>query len=146
VFDVIWPPGEPLVAECLRERRPLRRPWQKERGQHPAPNGTCECGIYALDDPFKLSSYLDSGYPRRNAFHRVIGRVSLWGTVIESERGWRASFAYPAHLFVPLTAHTPDGVNAYSLADGIAAYGVPVDVVPAIATPDILGVVAAKAA
>jgi len=28
----------------------------------------------------------------------VVGSVSLWGTVVEHERGWRAQFAYPARL------------------------------------------------
>jgi hypothetical protein len=28
----------------------------------------------------------------------VIGRVSLWGTLIEHELGWRAQFGYPVHL------------------------------------------------
>ena len=28
----------------------------------------------------------------------MVGTVSLWGTVIEHEQGWRARFAYPARL------------------------------------------------
>jgi hypothetical protein len=33
---------------------------------------------------------------------RVAGRVRLWGTVVECERGWRASHAYPSRLLVAL--------------------------------------------
>ena len=32
---------------------------------------------------------------------RVLGRVSLWGDVVECAWGWRASFAYPAQIYVP---------------------------------------------
>lgn len=33
--------------------------------------------------------------------NRVHGEVSLWGTVIEHEDGWRAQFAYPKSFVVP---------------------------------------------
>ncbi len=33
---------------------------------------------------------------------RVMGKVSLWGTVIETEHGYRASHAYPLRLYIPL--------------------------------------------
>ena len=32
---------------------------------------------------------------------RILGEVSLWGHVLETEGGWRASHAYPCGLFVP---------------------------------------------
>jgi hypothetical protein len=62
----------------------------------------------------------------------AVGRVSLWGVVIECERGWRALYAYPARLYVPtrLTArHLRLGPG--EVAEGLAGYGVPVTVTDA---------------
>ena len=54
----------------------------------------------------------------------MIGTVSLWGDVVECERGWRAAFAYPSRIFVPL------GVpGAAEQAEGLTDYGVPVELV-----------------
>ena len=60
---------------------------------HAAPDPACTCGIYA-------SRSLGDFERPRPAWPppSVIGTVSLWGTVIEHERGWRARFAYPARL------------------------------------------------
>jgi hypothetical protein len=30
-----------------------------------------------------------------------VGEVALWGRLVETERGWRGSAAYPIRLFVP---------------------------------------------
>jgi hypothetical protein len=43
----------------------------------------------------------------RNGRH-VIGRVMLWGEVVECEHGWHAACAYPAHLYVPRVAAVDD--------------------------------------
>jgi hypothetical protein len=145
VYDVAWQPGETLVAECLRQRRAARRPWRKERLTHAAPEERCQCGIYAIDDPFELGSYLDSRYADRDGAHRIVGRVSLWGTVVESERGWRASHAYPAHFYVPLPRERCDRAEAEAIAAGLAEYGVPIEVVTEQATPDLLEALAPRA-
>jgi hypothetical protein len=62
-------------------------------GRHTAPDIRCTCGIYA-------GRSLETFERSRPAWPPppVIGTVSLWGTVIEHERGWRAGFAYPARL------------------------------------------------
>jgi hypothetical protein len=62
-------------------------------GPHDAPDIRCHCGIYA-------SRSLDAFERRRPAWPPtpVVGTVSLWGAVVEHERGWRARFAYPARL------------------------------------------------
>jgi hypothetical protein len=60
---------------------------------------------------------------------RVLGLVALWGTVVESERGLRASHAYPRMLFVPGTGNgtgTVTGTGA-AVAAGLARYGVPIE-------------------
>jgi hypothetical protein len=142
VYDVAWPPGKPLVACCLRQRRVPIRHWRKERLTHAAPDQPCQCGVYAIDDPFQLRSYLDSTYPARDGAHRIVGRVSLWGTVVESERGWRALHAYLTRLYVPLPPESRDRIHAEAIAAELTEYGVPTDVVPLEATPDLLGLLA----
>jgi hypothetical protein len=39
-----------------------------------------------------------TGYAR----YGIHGEVNLWGTVVEHEQGWRAQFAYPKNLYLPL--------------------------------------------
>jgi hypothetical protein len=144
VYDVVWSPGKPLVAACLHRQRSRRRPWRKTRPTHAAPDQSCQCGVYAIDDPCKLNSYLESSYVGRHALHRVVGRVSLWGTVIECERGWRAAYAYPAHLYVPLA--DPAGAAADYIAEELGGYGVPVEIVSNTCTREFLGLLAAAKA
>lgn len=62
-------------------------------GRHIAPDIRCTCGIYA-------SRSLETFERPRPAWPPapVVGTVSLWGTVVEHERGWRARFAYPARV------------------------------------------------
>jgi preprotein translocase subunit YajC len=53
----------------------------------------CTCGIYAA----KTTEQLRQCAYRRFGVH---GEVSLWGTVVEHERGWRSQFAYPKTFFL----------------------------------------------
>jgi hypothetical protein len=48
---------------------------------------------------------------------------------VETDFGWRASHAYPAHIYVP--THRANGrcVDAEIIALGLARYGVPVEIV-----------------
>jgi hypothetical protein len=111
-----WPVGTPLEARCEAHRFRLRR-----RASHAAPAATCTCGIYAM--PFELlrkRAELQDGRPPARSL--VLGTASLWGEIIECERGWRAEFAYPSRLFVPLGVLDEEAM-ALSLAD----YGVPVE-------------------
>jgi hypothetical protein len=113
-----WPVGAPLEARCEAQRLRLSR-----RPRHPAPSETCTCGIYGA--PFELirkKMAIDDGLPAGCLF--VIGTVSLWGDVLECERGWRAALAYPRHLFLPLGFP-----GAAERAVGLRDYGVPVDLV-----------------
>jgi N-formylglutamate amidohydrolase len=60
-----------------------------------------------------------------------MGTVSLWGTVIEGELGYRASHAYPHRLYVPVNrAHRHRKISAAQVAYELkTTYRV--DVVPA---------------
>jgi hypothetical protein len=120
IKSTLWPPGEPLVAECLRTVL-LPRRLRRRRGLHSAPELRCECGIYGTTLE-GVEQYVNEPAIAPEVA-RVVGRVALWGTVIECERGFRASSAYPTHAYVPVE---DDGLWA-ELEDGLAAYRIPVD-------------------
>jgi hypothetical protein len=129
VKPTLWPPAEPLVAQCLRNPRLL--PWLRrgQRGERPVPGLDCECGIYAAELS-ELGPYLSDTYLTPPVM-RVLGKVSLWGTVIECERGYRASHGYPSLIYVPADA-VGHGRGRYDeLLRGLETYGVPVERVPA---------------
>lgn len=126
IKTTLWPAGEPLAASCLHRR--LSLPWGGRRRVHAAPEERCECGIYGAGLEL-VAQYLEA--QRRQGVARVLGRVALWGEVIECERGFRASFAYPVELHVPLDASGDNRRSAADLAEGLARYGVPVELLPA---------------
>ncbi|HZD87938.1 MAG TPA: hypothetical protein VE088_08030 [Gaiellaceae bacterium] len=123
VKRTVWPAGEPLAAECLKAL-PLFD-WLRRRQPHVAPEPRCECGIYAagLDC---VRSYLTDALPDARA--RVIGRVALWGSVVECERGFRASYAYPLALYVPLPRRGRSRAAIEEVAEALTRYDVPVEV------------------
>jgi hypothetical protein len=126
LYDALWLPRKALSARCLHRR--LKVPWRKPM-EHTPPVTDCACGVYAAREPEEALSYIDGGWVDARNVHRVIGQVSLWGQVVECERGWRASRAYPKTIYVPptraplwLSVEHAD-VIALSLTD----YGVPVE-------------------
>jgi hypothetical protein len=130
-----WPVGAPFEARCEAHRLRLPR-----RPRHPAPAETCSCGIYGV--PFELIRKrlaLHDGLPRGRSL--VVGTVSLWGEVLECERGWRASFAYPSRLFMPR-----DSTGVEERAAGLLDYGVPVELLDARGVGEALGDMAGLAA
>ena len=75
---------------------------------------------------------------------RVLGRVALWGKVVECEWGWRGARAYPALIYVPTGPHRnvsmPKGhllgwrpqyvpLPEEEVAAALGEYGVPVEFV-----------------
>jgi hypothetical protein len=83
-----WPRRRPVEARCT-----VPRLLTTGMRPHKAPRLDCRCGVYA-------SGSLDVFGHDRPAWPPppVVGRASLWGTVIDHERGWRARFAYPERL------------------------------------------------
>lgn len=115
LYPVRWSPQRALVAHCLPERRSrVLAPGPRIVPPHTAPCERCGCGVYAAAAPDALLPYVGSG--REGAAARVLGRVLLWGKVVECERGWRAERAYPERLYV----------NEPTAAEGLGDYGVPV--------------------
>jgi hypothetical protein len=88
------------------------------------------------DDPFEPFEVPDFVEPLQAwrvwrvappAVARVLGLVSLWGTVVECERGYRASHAYPLHLYVPIDAAWQKKHCWDELVSGLESYDVPVE-------------------
>lgn len=130
--QTVWPHRRALEADCCRTRIPIlsfRRP------VHDAPAERCRCGIHAgFADCAR--DHLPNILLRPSA-HPVVGRVSLWGDVVECERGWRASRAYPEQLYVPRL--TPDDTLCDDIARGLeVVYGVPVESVGDATASDAL--------
>jgi hypothetical protein len=123
LYPTIWTPREEAVARCELS--------SGTAVPHLAPSGECTCGLYAAASLTAAIAYFDGcGQKSYRPVYRVIGRVSLWGRVIEGDRGWRASHAYPSRLYVP--AHPLGGESSISGEDvgfALADYGVPVELV-----------------
>ena len=114
---VRWEVGEPLIARCLA---PQLTPGPSGHRQH-APDEKCRCGIYG-GTYRDLRSFIETNLVRP-ATLPVLGRVSLWGTVIGENASWRASFAAPERLLVPTFLS-----GAFTIASELEAYHVPVAV------------------
>jgi hypothetical protein len=129
VYNETWLPGQPFVAGCRQRPHPLRRLLRSPQKTHEPPDWSCDCGIYAtrgVDDALRYAkTYGDR--PLR-VLHRVLGRVSLWGSVLEYTDGWRAARAYPLELFVPRLGPAASP-GAEVIADALADYGVAVEIV-----------------
>jgi hypothetical protein len=133
VSPAVWPPGRELVATCDARRRELRRPWRLHPTDHAAPALRCTCGVHAMGRIGYLSTYLPLAnrpyWWMRAPVRQAIGRVTLWGEVVEGARGWRASHGYPAELWLPQLDVNGDAVaDIGAIAMDLADYGVPVRV------------------
>jgi hypothetical protein len=72
-----WPVQEPARATCGRRRHAR------------VPDPACTCGLHAATSMNALRHARDPA---------VLGRVALWGHVIEHERGFRGELGYPQRL------------------------------------------------
>ena len=95
-----WPPGETLQARCAVKA-------------HQAPNSACTCGIYAHKTR-EAAIAQAAGAPGT-----VVGEVELWGAVVEHEHGYRAQWARPDALWVPL-ALSPHGTTAHEVTAALS--------------------------
>jgi len=127
-FTDVWPVREAFVATCYEtvSHFPLRLWWRRPR--HAPVTLDCDCGIHAATDAASAASYLHlyEDVPQRSTCHRALGRVALWGTVVEGDLGWRASHAYPQEIFLPaIGAKHRVGLDA--IVQGLSVYGVPIE-------------------
>jgi hypothetical protein len=128
----VWEPVVPFVASCSGGHRSRWAPWRNKPNDHAAPELECRCGIYGVQSVAAARSYLERP-PLLCRDDRVIGRVALWGNVVEGPSGWRASHAYPIELFFPAAVVAGSGLHRRAYVEEIVwaleAYNVPVDVV-----------------
>jgi hypothetical protein len=145
VYPAVWRPGREMEAVCDARRRELLRPWRLRPPEHAAPDVRCACGVHAVSAPGDLAAYVPSVAARR-IVHRVVGRVALWGDVCQGTRGWRASHAYPADLWVPgvhINRRRLAGVEAIAMQ--LADYGVPVRICDGMSARDVVAELGAHA-
>jgi len=137
-----WPVGEPLVAACHRDRF-----LAGASDPHACPTFDCHCGIHGVSHPegarqYFVASWADVEYGMialtDDYVPRAVGRVNLWGRVMVHSDGFRASLAYPQHLFLP--AKRPDGgeFGAECASMGLLDYGVPVEMIDAYTRDEML--------
>lgn len=119
LHGLVWAHGRAALAECRRDEDPFAT----VLGPHPVPGAECNCGFHAARDPVDALSYA-RGRDEPGTICRILGEVVLWGHVLETERGWRASHAYPARLYVADTG----------IAAALAGYSVPVCASPSSPT------------
>ena len=75
-----WRPLRPMEARCgYREMRPPACECDS------CPSGDNKCGIYAYREAPSTVTHAMG----------IVGRVAMWGTVIEHQTGYRSQFAYP---------------------------------------------------
>jgi hypothetical protein len=109
-----WKPREAVEAICPEHLHEV-----------PADDAEkCRCGIWTVCHPMLLDEIGWTSTPPKGVAKlpgiMVVGEVSLWGKIVQHERGWRASMAYPRHLYV----FTDDPMIAETLRE---RYGVPVE-------------------
>jgi hypothetical protein len=110
-----WLPGQHLEARC--RVAPAARHLRVAETAKEVPDRNCTCGVYAAKN---LEHLRQIGYANGG----VCGEVYLWGTVVEHKLGWRAQFAYPKSLGLPLSLlpFTLAELNARLLA--LIAFGI----------------------
>jgi hypothetical protein len=105
-----WKPRQAMEAVCPDQ-------------VHRVPAEACKCGIWAVCHSMLLNEVHWAATPQNGVEPIpgivVVGQIAMWGNVIQHERGWRSSYAYPTHLY----AFTDDAMISESLRE---RYGVPV--------------------
>jgi hypothetical protein len=81
-----WPAGRAFLSACTLA----------ETQAHEPPHASCECGVWALRS--RESAVRVALAYRHSGTAIALGGVSLWGRILELERGWRAQYAYPISL------------------------------------------------
>jgi hypothetical protein len=86
-----WEPRVAIHATCSGSHTREYMVYNPELVKfHRSPEPGCTCGIHAIMDPARLA--------RSGRAAAVVGRVAMWGRVIEHAKGYRAEFAYPSRL------------------------------------------------
>lgn len=135
--NTLWPARKRFVATCRQPNSLYDAYGRLTRPAHleGAPLSTCACGVYAFKDIGLVADHLrpTDMYGATITAKRVAGRVSLWGDVIECERGYRAQYAYPAVLYY--TQENRDLVRGVADRYAVDAMPLPENIVTELAKP-----------
>jgi hypothetical protein len=87
----VWEPRKATAAVCSRYSSNHEAPWPEH-----------DCGLYGFRSRRETESRLESWAETQRGEKAgwALGRVSMWGRIVECERGWRAQYAYPYDLLV----------------------------------------------
>jgi hypothetical protein len=90
-------------CEVLAGQLPPPRRWGRRRlpPNHAAPDLSCTCGFHAMRDRGEAAALLTSRPPISRLFGLVLLEVDLGGTVVEFDRGFRASHQRVLGVQVP---------------------------------------------
>lgn len=119
---VVLPNGttDVFLRSCVRPGYwRARDRFEASCSRHTLPDLRCECGVYAVRERAQAedwASWARSALPNPI----VLGRVSLWGKVLQFSDGFRAQYAYPYELEVPLDGDW-DGLDAGAVARTLRA-------------------------
>lgn len=108
-----WRPGQRMEAEC-------------RHGIHDAPWPSCQCGLWAVRDRETAEQQQTWGATPSVSGWTCVGKVAMWGRVLEFERGYRAQYAYPQELIF----YVDDGTVAKEVG---RLYGIPVKTIESAA-------------
>lgn len=96
-------PKEAVAATCL----------EKLHSEAETPHLDCMCGFHAAKDPRELIGWIWRGRLMKPE-PVVIGRVALWGRIIEGTQGFRSQYVYPTALYAydPLPSYERSKLEA----------------------------------
>jgi hypothetical protein len=107
--------SEVFLRSCVRSGYwEARARFEASCSRHKLPDLRCECGIYAVRERAQAeewATWARSVLPNPI----VMGRVSLWGKVLQFSKGFRAQYAYPYELEVARDGDW-DGLDAEEVA------------------------------
>lgn len=84
--EVAWPGGSKLVASC------------NASGGHDTPQVNCSCGIYSVKTLEGAIRYVSDG--NWGSSDVAIGKIKVWGRVVQATKGYRSEFAYPIEVYL----------------------------------------------
>jgi hypothetical protein len=126
VWATEWEPREPLEARCASVRA-----YPEIMREHESPGEQCDCGIYGLSEREAVVSYVRGRWDAPSyctLLYRVVGRVAMWGKVVEGRNGVRAARAYPVEFQLPRRIAGLDLLSPEEATRALEPWGVPVTV------------------